>query len=437
MFSHSASLTEFLKSRKNLENLIKTKLWAKLLLALALGVLTGYIAVSLELKTQGSWAKSFGDWAALPGSIYLSMIQMVIVPLILSSIILSLSNIGKGRETKTIGTSAIFFVIISTLLAAAIGVIVTYLLNPGEAIGTSMEITQAITAPETKKFSISPQFFLSFIPLNPLASLLKGDLLEVLILSVIFGLVISQMEEKQSATILSFLNGIQSLCLKMIAFAMKLAPYAVFGLMLRAVIHAGVAVLWAMLGYVVSAFIGFLLMVAMYCAWLLFIGVNPLSFLKKSSESLLLAFSLSSSAATMPTTLRIAQEELHVRNEISQLLIPLGTTINMAGSAIWQSSATIFLAQAFGESLPISSVLLVIVLTIGASIGTPGVPGAGLGVLTSTLKSVGVPPSGISLLLGIDRLVDMGCTALNVMGDLVMCLTAEWIIQRKEKSHDT
>ncbi len=427
------SLTSLQSAQRGLEDFLRTRLWAKLLLALVLGIVGGYALLALEQKSQGSWARSTADWLALPGSVYLAVIQMVIVPLVLSSIVLALS--GVGQRSKTIGTSAMIFVVLSTFVAATIGVTLTELLQPGAGIRATLNLGGGSMMAESARFNLTPETILRFIPTNPLASLLKGDLLEVLIISFLFGLVLSQMEEKHSAPLKQFLVGTQSLCLRVITMIMRIAPLAVFGLMLRAVVHSGLQVLSGMFGYLACTFAGFIVMALLYAIWILLItGMSPLSFFSRTKEALLLAFSLSSSAATMPTTLRVAKENLAIEDEIAELVIPLGTTVNMAGSAIWQTSATLFLAQAFGNQVSTSTLLMVIALSVGASIGTPGVPGAGLGVLTATLRNVGVPPTGIPLILGVDRLVDMGCTVINVMGDLVMSLTAQWAVKRKKRA---
>lgn len=423
---------KFQMVQRNLEALLKSRLWAKLLFALFLGVVFGYVLVNLEREIGGTWSLIVADWIALPGSIYLAAIQMVIVPLVLCSIILALSSINQETKARKVGTTSLIFVLVSTAFAAFVGIGVTDFFNPGETIRKTLNIQSSITPYQQEHFRITPDTVLRFIPTNPLESILKADLLEILIISFIFGIVMSQMESLQVRPLQQFLKGVQALCLQVITLAMRLAPFAVFGLMLRAVVHSGMTVLTGMIGYLLCTFLGFFIMIICYLAWVSLIAkISPLEFLRRTREALLLAFSLSSSAATMPTTLKVAREELNVEDEISQLVIPLGTTINMAGSAIWQTSATIFLAQVFGAEVSWSQFLLIAMLTVGSSIGTPGVPGAGLGVLSSTLKSVGVPSTGIPLILGVDRLVDMGCTVVNVMGDLVMCLTSKWALRDK------
>lgn len=421
--------------RNSLSTILSTHLWLKLLIALTLGVGTGMLflySISSEFLSQ-SIVKSLVDWIALPGSLYLLLIQMVIVPLILSSLILSLADISKLAKAKSITLSAAIFILISTIGSALIGLVITGIFRPGDAIYEASKSMGTLEAPKDGLLTFSPQLILDLVPVNPLATLVKGDLLDIMIISLIFGMVISKMDKSKSAMIIEFLDGTQALCMQLITWTVKLAPYAVFGLMTRSVVNSGTSVLFGMLGYLACAFLGFIVVALCWLAWLSFIGTNPIKFLKLTKEPLLLAFSLSSSAATMPTTLKTAKEKLDVPEEIADFLIPMGTALNMAGSTLWQSSATFFLAQAFGGTLDLSMVITVVILTLLASIGTPGVPGAGVGVLNKTLKSVGVPSSGIPLILGVDRLVDMGCTVINVLGDLIMCKTTLWAIREKKE----
>lgn len=420
--------------RAALKKILKTHLWMKLIIALALGVATGFALLHFQHLFPDRLIVSLADWIALPGSLYLTLIQMVIVPLILSSLILALADITQLAHAKNITVSAFIFIVVSTIGGALIGIIVTSLFQPGVAIHEAARPLGELAVHREGVLSLTPHSLLKLIPSNPLATLVNGDLLDVLMISLIFGLVISKMDKKKSAILLEFMEGTQALCMLLITWTIQLAPYAVFGLMVRAVVNSGASVLMGMLGYLSCTFFGYVLIALAWLAWLTFIGVNPWSFLKNCKEPLLLAFSLSSSAATMPTTLETAKHNLKIPAEIADFLIPMGTALNMAGSALWQSSATFFLAQAFGSTIDLPTIITIIILTIGASIGTPGVPGAGVGVLNVTLRSVGVPATGIPLILGVDRLVDMGCTVVNVMGDLVMCQTTMWAIQRKDKA---
>lgn len=426
--------TNALQHREAFRKILTTHLWLKLLIALALGVGTGFLLLQLSPRITANTLKILADWIALPGSLYLTLIQMVIVPLILSSLILSLADITRLSQAKRITFSALVFIVLSTVISALLGILIINVFRPGDAIAEAAKsLGQLEIAQKDGLISFTPEAILNLVPINPLATLVKGELLDIMMIALIFGLVISKMDSKRSSIIIEFLEGTQALCMQLITWTVKLAPYAVFGLMMRSVVNSGSSVLIGMLGYLACTFLGFLVIAFLWLLWLFIIGTPPWNFLKLSKEPLLLAFSLSSSAATMPTTLDTAKKKLQVPSEIADFLIPMGTALNMAGSALWQSSATFFLAQAFGSNIDFSIIITIVILTIGASIGTPGVPGAGVGVLNTTLRSVGVPASGIPLILGVDRLVDMGCTVINVMGDLVMCKTTLWAIGHKKE----
>ncbi|WP_413294638.1 dicarboxylate/amino acid:cation symporter [Bdellovibrio sp. HCB185ZH] len=421
------------KALPGLRELIRTYLWLKLLIAMSLGVGTGFLLLNLSEKYPGTWVTVLADWLALPGSVYLTVIQMVVVPLILSSIVLALSQISQDGQAKKIATTAVIYIMCSTAIAATIGITVVEFIKPGEAIQESAKSMGQMDVGARPGLSITPQTIVKLIPENILGSLISGNLQEIILIAIVFGLVFSRMDRDKSKTFLEFLVGTKALCMQIITWTVRLAPYAIFGLMVRAIVNSGASVLLGMAGYLFSVMLAFVLLAVVYLLWLMCIGIGPLTFLQKSKEPLLLAFSLSSSAATMPTTIQTAKDKFKIQPEIADFLIPLGTSVNMAGSALWMSSATLFLAQAFGGDIDLPTVITIILMTVGASLGTPGVPGAGLGVLSSTLRSVGVPPSGMPLILGIDRLVDMGATVMNVMSDLVMCLTAQWNIRRKER----
>ena len=211
--------------------------------------------------------------------------------------------------------------------------------------------------------------------------------------------------------------------------AMRLAPIAVFGLMAQLTTKIGFSALLGMAIYVATVLLGLLLLLAFYLLMLrIFIGEKPLRFLRVTRDVLLLAFSTSSSATVMPLSIKTAEQQLNVRPSISQFVIPLGATINMNGTALYQAVATVFLAQVYGIDLSIGSMALVVAMAVGASIGSPATPGVGIVILAMVLETVGIPASGIALIMGVDRILDMSRTAINVTGDLVTCALMErWV----------
>jgi len=247
-------------------------------------------------------------------------------------------------------------------------------------------------------------------------------MLQVVIIATIIGIALVSLEKSQSTPMVSFLNSVQAICMTVVKWSMSLAPIAVFGLLTKFTIKLGIDALMGMAIYIGTVLASLLLLM---CFNLLIITLvaryNPFKFLKAIRDVLLLAFSTSSSAAVMPVTLKTAEEKLGVRPSISQFVIPLGATVNMNGTALYQGVATVFLADVFGINLGPLQLLIVLIMAVAASIGTPSIPGVGIVVLAMILESVGIPASGIALIIGVDRILDMSRTAVNVAGDLVTC----------------
>ena len=220
-----------------------------------------------------------------------------------------------------------------------------------------------------------------------------------------------------------------------VRWAMTIAPFAVFGLMAQLTSRTGLQTLLGLGVYVATVVIGLILLFSLYMIFLRTIAGIPASrFLKDSRELLLLAFSTSSSAAVMPLSMKTANEKFGVRNSIAQFIIPLGATINMNGTALYQAIATVFLAQVFGVELSTAALTLIVMMAVGASIGSPATPGVGIVILASIVSSIGVPPAGVALIMGVDRLLDMSRTAVNVSGDLVACIFLEHRILSPDKA---
>ncbi|MEQ8955287.1 MAG: dicarboxylate/amino acid:cation symporter, partial [Gammaproteobacteria bacterium] len=234
---------------------------------------------------------------------------------------------------------------------------------------------------------------------------------------------------RQAKPMLELLGSLQEVCMAVVRWAMKLAPYAVFGLMAQLTTTVGLGALLGMAYYVFTVVTGLLLMMAVYLLMLkLFTNKHPLKFLRESRDVLLLAFSTSSSATVMPLSIKTAEESFQVRPSIAQFVIPLGATINMNGTALYQSVATVFLAQVYSVELSMGSMALIVAMAVGASIGSPATPGVGIVILAMVLSSVGIPTSGIALIMGVDRILDMSRTAINVTGDLVASsLMERWV----------
>ncbi len=430
------------KSLKNLSShlnrLIKGKLWLKILIGMFLGIIVGLILNPSTGFVEEDLAFAIGNWLALPGNIFLGMIQMIVIPLIFASIITGLAATDSMEHLKKIGTRAVFYFVLTTVIAIIIGISIASIVQPGQYIDISQldAAKQQVSAVnETEQSSAMPaidevpQLISSLIPENPLGSMVEKEMLQVVLFAIIIGVALITLAPSQSKPLLDLLSSIQEVSMTVVKWAMIIAPLAVFGLLAQTTIMTGLDALLGMLVYVLTVLAGFLILLFLYLIIVrVFSEFSPLEFLRAVREVQLLAFSTSSSAAVMPLSIKTAEDKLNVRPSTAQFLIPLGATINMNGTALYQGAATIFLAQVYNIELSFGALVLVIVTTVAASIGSPATPGVGIIILAMVLSSVGIPTSGIALILGVDRILDMTRTAVNVTGDLTACLVIEkWI----------
>ncbi|HDZ09537.1 dicarboxylate/amino acid:cation symporter [Pseudohongiella sp.] len=416
-----------------LTGLVKDRLWLKVLIGMFLGLCIGALLGPSMGLVEPATGSMIGSWLAFPGQLFLATIQMIVIPLVIASVIRGLAASENLEQLRKLGVRVSLFFAVTTAMAAIIGLWLGDLLKPGRLLqgqqpGANLEqpeVTSA-TIPSLTEF---PSAVIGLLPGNPLDAMVEGQMLQVVIFSIIVGIALVTMVPAAARPMLDLLDSLQQICMTVVRWAMRLAPYAVFGLMAQLTTTLGVAALGGMAFYVATVIIGLMLLLLVYLLLLrVFSGVRPLGFLRDARDVLLLAFSTSSSAAVMPLSIRTAEDRLHVRPSISQFVIPLGATINMNGTALYQAVATMFLAQVYGIDLSMASMALVVAIAVGASIGSPATPGVGIVILAMVLESVGIPAAGIALIMGVDRILDMCRTAINVTGDLVTCrLMEEWV----------
>ncbi len=421
-----------------LQEMIKGRLWLKIIIAMIAGLVTGIILSPQTGLISRDTGELIGSWLAIPGNIFLGLIQMIVVPLIFASVIRGLASSDDLDQLKKVGIRLVIYFLITTSIAIIIGLSVSTIIMPGNYIDTtSVEIQVDVDEltengneePDSPGSTGLPDVFVSLIPQNPLGAMVEREMLQVVLFAIFIGLALVAMPPKQAQPILSLMGSLQEVCMTVVRWAMHIAPYAVFGLLAQITIKVGLDALLGMAVYVGTVILGLLLMVLVYLLIAIFLArQNPLNFLKAVREVQLLAFSTSSSAAVMPLSMQTAEEKLGVRPSISQFLIPLGASINMDGTALYQAAATVFLAQVYNVELGLPALLLILVTTVGASIGSPATPGVGIVILAMVLSSVGIPASGVALIIGVDRILDMSRTAVNVTGDLTACLVMDrWI----------
>lgn len=416
-----------------LTGLVHGRLWLQVLIGMGAGLLVGVVLGPSVGLIEPATGVSVGNWLAFPGRLFLATIQMIVIPLVVASVIRGLAASENIEQLKQLGVRVTLFFTATTALAAAIGLWIGSVLKPG----LSMPSMQADVDPASLSDAANarpsivelPDTLLGLLPGNPLDAMVQGEMLQIVIFSVIFGIALVSMAPKQSKPMLELLGSLQEICMTIVRWAMRLAPIAVFGLMAQLTTKIGLSALLGMAYYVFTVVLGLLLMLCVYMLLLYFVvGKKPLEFLRGSRDVLLLAFSTSSSATVMPLSIKTAEKEFNVRPSISQFVIPLGATINMNGTALYQSVATMFLAQVYGIDLGMGSMALIVAMAVGASIGSPATPGVGIVILSMVLGTVGIPPSGIALIMGVDRILDMSRTAINVTGDLVTCaLMEKWV----------
>lgn len=428
----------------HLQGLIRTRLWVKILIAMALGIAVGVLLSPKTGLVDPETANVIGSWLALPGNVFLGLIQMIVVPLIFASIIRGLAASEDMEYLRRIGVRVVIYFLFTTTIAIIIGITVTTVIQPGHFIeeGLTTTVTQEGIIPgeeggETPELGTLPDIVMSLIPENPLGSMVEREMLQVVLFAIIIGLALVSLPPRQAKPLLSLMGSLQEVCMTVVRWAMLLAPFAVFGLLAQVTIKVGLDALLGMAVYVGTVLLGLLLLLCVYLLIVTFYcRKNPFFFLSAVREVQLLAFSTSSSAAVMPLSMQTAEEKLKVRPSISQFLIPLGASINMDGTALYQGAATVFLAQVFGVELGLPALLLIVVTAVGASIGSPATPGVGIIILAMVLQSVGIPASGIALIIGVDRILDMSRTAINVTGDLTASMVMDRMVGGRKTADD-
>jgi len=407
--------------------LTKGKLWLQVIIALILGAILGSFLNPSAGYFEKEVSEPFANWLDLPGNIFLKLVQMVMIPLIFTSIILGIISNNSDR-LKSMGLKLLIYFICTTIVAIVIGILIAMKFRPGEMVYQMGGLTGDLTTSEgisgsTIGFSNIPEIISSLIPNNPLEAMLTGEMLGVVIFTILIGVAITQLNVKMTNKIVSIVEAIQKICMIVIAWAMLLVPYAVFGMIAALLSRIGIDALKGLGFYMglVTGGLGILLLFYMLILFL-FTGKNPFRFLSSIKDVQLLAFSTASSAAVMPLTMKTADEKLGVSSKISDFVVPVGASINMDGTALFQCISAIFIAQSYGLELSTATLLLITVTIVGSSIGTPSIPGGGVIILASVLQSVGIPTEGVIVIIGIDRILGMFRTAVNVSGDLVACV---------------
>ena len=382
--------------------LLKANLLTQILIAFVIAIILGII-----FGTAIDVLKPLGD-------LFLRLIKFIIAPLILSTLVVGVASIGDPKALGRVGAKTIAYYLVTTAFAIIFGLIFAFIISPGKGLtvdGPTAEV-------EINESEGVIQTLLNIVPENPFFALTDGNVLQIIFFAIFLGLAITLIGKK-AEPVYQFFDSFAELMMKITGIVMRFAPIGIIGLVAPIVGQYGPQVLMPLLKIILTVAIACILhAVIIYSLCVhIFAKMNPLTFFKGIAPAAIVAFSTASSAATLPVTLKNTRENLGISNKITSFVVPLGATINMDGTAIYQGVAVIFIAQFYGLDLSFLQLLTVVITTILASIGTAGVPGAGMIMLAMVLTAVGLPLEGIAIIAGVDRVLDMFRTTVNIVGD--------------------
>lgn len=398
----------------------KIAFWIQILISLLLGLLFGILLNPETGFVSSNTLKPFLPWMKLPGDIFLNLLQMIMIPLVIVSIALGVSSLRNLKDLWSLGSKTLIYFIFTTVIAVSIGISLTLLIKPGKYI-QSQTIESTVNAQETKLNENEepiPEIIATIIPKNLVNVWSKQQMLSIVFFGMILGIFF--LTSKESGTALkAFCHSLESFCLWVVATAMKLAPLAVLGLMSFAIVQIGFSLFLGLLSYIGTVLLGLFCILVFYGLLILvFTRKNPFRFLNQVREIPLLGFSTSSSSSVLPYSLKLAKEKLKLKETVADFVLPLGATVNMDGTALYQAVATVFLSQVYQVDLSPLDLFLLVGTVTAASIGTAATPGVGLVILASILHTFHIPIEGITILFGVDRFLDMCRTSVNLTGDL-------------------
>lgn len=383
----------------------------RILLGLALGVIFGILLTAFPAPT----VKWLNDWILGPvGEAFIRLIKLLVAPLVLTSLVVGTASLGDIRKVGRLGGRIMAFYLATTAFAVTLGLIIAVIINPG--LGLTLPPGTTYKAPAIPSVV---SVFLNMIPTNPFEALVKADMLQIIVFALLTGSAMAAIGDKGKA-VLAVFESFNEVLLRMIGMIMAVAPYGVFALIAKVVTQYGLAVLLPLAKVIIAVVLAIALhAIIVYSSIVRMWGhMSPLKFFQGAAPAMSVAFSTCSSAATLPVTMDCTEKNLGVPGYIGSFTLPLGATVNMDGTAIYQGISAVFVAQIFGISLGLPQYLMIILTATLASIGAAGVPGAGLIMLSMVLTSVGLPIEGVALIAGIDRILDMFRTTINVTGDM-------------------
>ena len=410
------------------------KLHTKILLGLVIGAALG-VAANFTLGGDHVLVAWINKYLAGPvGQIFLRMLFMIVVPLVFASIALGVAGLGDLRKVGRVGGKAIAYFLITTAIAATIGLIAVNIFRPGAQLDQTVrtelletyaqDATSRIEVSATQNFGI--ETLVNFVPRNPIKAMVDLDLLAIIFFAFIFGMALTMIVAERARPVIAFLEGLNDVVIKIVEFAMRLAPYGVTALIFGVTSRFGFDLLAPLAAYVLVV-LGALILHGIGVNSLILrslMGLSPRIFFNRIRSSMVTAFSTSSSSATLPTNLAVIEKNIGVPQSIAGFVLPIGSTMCMNGTALFEGITVLFLAQVFGLDLSLGQQVVVVIMSVLTAVGAAGVPGGSIPLLVGILSMFGIPPEGIAIVLGVDRILDMSRTTVNVIGDL--CATT-WV----------
>lgn len=402
------------------------KPWLKILVGLVLGIITGLILFH-QVEMESVLGKTCNEFLTLVGKAFIDLLKMLVGLIVFSSLVVGMCHISDPKKMGRIGLTTIIFYIVTTLIAIGIGLVVVFLVNPGVGMNRPIPPGHGNGSGQTLI-----DFIFSIVPSNPFASFAEGNILQIIVFGVFFAIAINLAGDK-GKIVLKYIESLSEIMAKLTGVVMKFAPYGVFALMATAVgvIGEKFLLLFSAVGCIfIAALIQVVVIFTVVLKYMAGVGIAP--FFKGMKDAIVVAFTTTSSSATLPVSLECARDHLGLSSDISGFVLSLGSTVNMNGTAIGQAVLAIFIAQAYGIEVGFTSVVILVFTTLISAIGTAGIPGSGLVMLSIVLSAMGLPLEGIALVAGIDRLRDMIATVVNILGDAVAAV----YVAKKENQID-
>jgi DAACS family dicarboxylate/amino acid:cation (Na+ or H+) symporter len=414
------------------------KLHTKILLGLVAGAIAG-VLTNLTVGPDHPVVVAVNDYIAYPvGQIFLRMLFMVVMPLVFASISLGVAGLGDIRKVGRVGGKAIGYFLATTALAATLGLLVVNAMRPWERVSpeTREELMTRFAGDASgrvetaKRSTFGVQTLIDIVPRNPIQAAANTDMLGIIFFGLVFGAALTLIPAARAKPMTDWLEALNDVVIQIIHFAMQFAPFGVAALIFGVASRFGFDLLVAIAAFVFTVLLALILHVAVTLSFIIrfLIGMSPLRFFSRIKAALITAFSTSSSSATLPTALEVAEQQLGVPRRIAGFVLPIGSTMCMNGTAIFEGITVIFVAEIFNVNLSLPQMVIVMIMSVITAVGAAGVPGGSIPLLVGILTMFGVPAEGIAIVLGVDRILDMSRTTVNVCGDLS---AATWVAKNE------